>query len=213
MNRYKLYIFDLDGTILDSKEDIAIGVNYALEVLGISPKPVEEIVKFVGYGAKKLIDDLLPDYPQESKEEIVRLFREFYSKNPVIKSTLYPRSEEVIYSLKSKGKKVAIVTNKYESISVDILKHFGIYNLIDLVVGADTTSEKKPSPLPVYYTLERLNEGRQHSIIVGDSETDILTGKNASIHTCLVLHGYGKKDVAIGLNPDFVIKDFYDFEV
>lgn len=213
MNNFQLYIFDLDGTILDSKEDIAISVNYALERVGISPRPSEEIVKFVGYGAKKLIDDLFPELPQGIREEILGHFREFYSSNPVIKSTLYPRTEEIIQSLKKKGRHVAVVTNKYESISIDILKHFGIYEFIDMVVGADTTPEKKPNPLPVYYTLDRLNQREEYTVIIGDSETDVQTGKNAGISTCLVLHGYGKKEIALSMKPDFVIRDFYDFEV
>lgn len=213
MNNFSLYLFDLDGTLLDSKEDIAIAVNYGLEKVGLGQKPVEDIVKFVGYGAKKLIEDLLPDHPQEIKDQVLEHFRQFYTANPVIRSTLYEASVEVLESLKQKGKKTAVVTNKYESISVDILKHFGILDLVDLVVGADTTAEKKPSPVPVLYAVEKLGQQQQRSIMIGDSETDILAGKNAGTYTCLVLHGYGNKQTALSLNPDFVIQNFKEFEV
>lgn len=213
MNNYNLYIFDLDGTILDSKEDIAMAVNYGLEKVGIKAKPSEEVVKYVGYGAKKLIDDLLPDFPDDIKNKVLEFFREFYTSNPVIKSRLYEGVEEILSGIKSKDKKVAVVTNKYEEISKRILKHFQILDLIDIVVGADTTQERKPSPLPVFYALEKINKKKEETIIIGDSETDILTGKNASISTCLVLHGYGNKSMALSLKPDFVIKSLKELEV
>lgn len=213
MNNFDLYIFDLDGTLLDSKEDIAIAVNYGLEKLGLGKRPAEEVVKFVGYGAKKLIEDLLPDHPQEIKDKLLEYFRKFYAANPVIKSTLYEASVEILESLKHRGKKTAVVTNKYEGISVDILKHFGILDLVDIVVGADTTAEKKPSPVPVLYAVEKLGQLPEKSIMIGDSETDILAGKSAGTYTCLVLHGYGNKQAALSLGPDFVIKNFKEFEV
>lgn len=213
MNNYNLYIFDLDGTILDSKEDIAMAVNYGLEKVGIEAKPSEEVVKYIGYGAKKLIDDLLPDFPDDIKNKVLEFFREFYTSNPVIKSRLYEGVEEILSGIKSKNKKVAVVTNKYEEISKRILKHFQILDLIDIVVGADTTQERKPSPLPVFYALEKINKKKEETIIIGDSETDILTGKNASISTCLVLHGYGNKSMALSLKPDFVIKSLKELEV
>lgn len=213
MSNFNLYIFDLDGTLLDSKEDIAIAVNYGLEKVGLEQKPAQEIVKFVGYGAKKLIEDLLPAYPQEIKDQVLEYFRQFYTANPVIKSTLYESSVELLQSLKHKGRKTAVVTNKYESISIDILKHFGISDLVDIVVGADTTAEKKPSPIPVLYAVTRLEQQPERSIMIGDSETDILAGKNAGTYTCLVLHGYGNKEAALSLKPDIVIKNFKELEV
>ncbi|MCX7760631.1 MAG: HAD-IA family hydrolase [Hydrogenothermaceae bacterium] len=213
MSRFNLYIFDLDGTILDSKEDIAIAVNYGLKKVGLKERDTQEIVRFVGYGAKKLIDDLLPEFNEDIRKEVLGYFREFYTQNPVIKSTLYPGVEDILKNLKNSGKKVSIVTNKYEEISKRIIEHFKIDRYIDLVVGADTTSEKKPNPKPVFYTLEKLEEDKEKSILIGDSETDIQTSKNASISGCLVLHGYGNKELALKLNPDFIIKDFYEFEV
>jgi len=107
--------------------------------------------------------------------------------------------------LKELSKKVAVVTNKYEALSIEILKKLNVIDYIDLVVGADTTSEKKPHPLPVFYTLEKLKSDKDKSIIIGDSETDVLTGKNAGIKTALVLQGYGNKELALSLNPDYVL--------
>lgn len=213
MNNLDMYIFDLDGTLLDSKEDIAIAVNYGLEKVGLKTLPTAEIVRFVGYGARKLIDDLLPECSEDLREQVLEHFRWFYTTNPVIKSILYEGVVEVLQSLKYKDKKVAVVTNKYEGISTDILRHFGVLDLVDIVVGADTTPEKKPSPVPVIYAIERLGERKEKTLMIGDSETDILAGKNAGTYTCLVLHGYGNKEIALSLGPNFVVENFREFEV
>jgi phosphoglycolate phosphatase len=205
MKHLELYIFDLDGTLLDSGKDIALAANYAFEKLNLKTFSEEEIISKVGYGAKKLIEDLIPEYPQEIKDKALEYFKEFYYSNPVIYSRLYEGAEETLKKLKELSKKVAVVTNKYEALSVEILKKLNVIDYIDLVVGADTTSEKKPHPLPVFYTLEKLKSDKDKSIIIGDSETDVLTGKNAGIKTALVLQGYGNKELALSLNPDYVL--------
>jgi haloacid dehalogenase superfamily, subfamily IA, variant 3 with third motif having DD or ED/haloacid dehalogenase superfamily, subfamily IA, variant 1 with third motif having Dx(3-4)D or Dx(3-4)E len=205
MRHLELYIFDLDGTLLDSGKDIALAANYAFEKLNLKTFSEEEIISKVGYGAKKLIEDLIPEYPQEIKDKALEYFKEFYYSNPVIYSKLYDGAEETLKKLKELSKKVAVVTNKYEALSTEILKKLNVIDYIDLVVGADTTSEKKPHPLPVFYTLEKLKSDKDKSIIIGDSETDVLTGKNAGIKTALVLQGYGNKELALSLNPDYVL--------
>ena len=121
----------------------------------------------MGYGAKKLIEDLIPDYPQDIRDKALELFREFYFENPVIYSKLYEGAQETVIKIKESGKLTAVVTNKYENLSRRILDKLGILNYIDLVVGADTTSEKKPSPVPVFYTLEKLKVSNQNSILIG----------------------------------------------
>jgi phosphoglycolate phosphatase len=205
MKHLELYIFDLDGTLLDSGKDITLAANYAFERLNLKTFSEEDIISKVGYGAKKLIEDLIPEYPQEIKDKALGYFKEFYYSNPVIYSKLYDGAEETLKRLKELSKKVAVVTNKYEALSVEILKRLNVIDCIDLVVGADTTSEKKPHPLPVFYTLEKLRSDKDKSIIIGDSETDVLTGKNAGIKTALVLQGYGNKELALSLNPDYVL--------
>jgi phosphoglycolate phosphatase len=205
MRHLELYIFDLDGTLLDSGKDIALAANYAFEKLNLKTFSEKKIISKVGYGAKKLIEDLIPEYPQEIKDKALKYFKEFYYSNPVIYSRLYEGAEETLKKLKELSKKVVVVTNKYEALSIEILKKLNVIDYINLVVGADTTSEKKPHPLPVFYTLEKLRSDKDKSIIIGDSETDVLTGKNAGIKTALVLQGYGNKELALSLNPDYVL--------
>ena len=204
------FLFDLDGTLIDSSKDIAIAVNYALEKLGKSPLPEEEIIKHVGYGGRKLMEGVLKTEDKKLIDEGVRLFKEYYFSNPAEYTVLYPYAEELLLKLKKEGKKTGIVTNKYEDISRRILNKLGIEKLIDLLIGGDTTDRKKPEPEPVLFALKRLNSSSHNSIMIGDSEADIQAGKNAGLKTVLVTYGFGKTDLALSLKPDYVVESLGD---
>ncbi len=198
------FLFDLDGTLIDSSEDIYRAVLHTLNKLGLSALPKKEVIKHVGYGGKKLLQGVLNTDDEDLLREAVSIFRDYYFSHPVEYTKLYSGIEELLKKIKEKGKRTAIVTNKYEDISKQIVEKLGISDYIDLIIGGDTLSEKKPSPLPVIYASEKL--GSKKAIIIGDSETDIKSGKEAGIETCLVLYGFGKKDIALSFNPDYVIK-------
>ena len=204
------FLFDLDGTLIDSSKDIAIAVNYALEKLGKSPLPEGEIIKHVGYGGRKLMEGVLKTEDKKVIDEGVRLFREYYFSNPAEYTVLYPYAEELLLKLKEKGKKTGIVTNKYEDISRKILKKLGIEELIDVLIGGDTTDRKKPEPEPVLFAVKKLGSVPQKGVMIGDSEADIQAGKNAGLKTVLVTYGFGKTDLALSFKPDFVIKSLKD---
>ena len=203
LSHFDTFLFDLDGTLIDSSEDIYRAVLYTLEKLGYKTLPKEDVIKHVGYGGKRLLQGVLETDDEELLKKAVNIFREFYFSNPAVYTVLYPGVDELLKKLKEKGKKVAVVTNKYEDISWEIIKKLEIEDFIDFLVGGDTTKEKKPSPEPVLHAIKRLKGNK--AIIIGDSETDILAGKKANIGTCLVLYGFGKKDIALDHNPDFVI--------
>jgi len=203
LSHFDTFLFDLDGTLIDSSEDIYRAVLYTLEKLGYKTLPKEDVIKHVGYGGKKLLQGVLETDDEELLKKAVNIFREFYFSNPAVYTVLYPGVDELLKKLKEKGKKVAVVTNKYEDISWEIIRKLEIEDFIDFLVGGDTTKEKKPSPEPVLHAIKRLKGNK--AIIIGDSETDILAGKKANIGTCLVLYGFGKKDIALDHNPDFVI--------
>jgi len=199
------FLFDLDGTLIDSSKDIAVAVNYALTELGFSTLPEEDIIKHVGYGGKKLIEGVLKTNDKELIEKGVKLFREHYFSNPVVYTTLYPYVYETLQSLKEEGKKLAIVTNKYQDISKLIIQKTGIAHLIDAIVGGDTTGSKKPDKEPVLFALKQLDSSPQKAVMIGDSEVDIQAAKDAGVKAVLVTYGFGKVEKALSFNPDFVI--------
>jgi len=210
----ELFLFDLDGTLINSADDIVEAVNYALKKLGFEPLPKEEIVKHVGYGAKNLMKDVLNTTDEDLIERATKLFAEYYLANPIVYTKPYPYIVETLQTLKNKDKKIGVITNKMSSISEEILEKLDLMKYIDILVGVDTTSERKPSPVPVLYACENLKTSPEKSILIGDSEVDIQAGKNAGTKTGLVMYGYGKTHLALQENPDFIFEtpeDLYKF--
>ncbi len=203
--KFEGYFFDLDGTLIDSSRDIAEAANYTLKELGFEPKPLEEIIKHVGYGGRKLLEGILRVNDRELLDRAVSIFREYYFSNPSKYTKPYPGVLNTLKILKEANKKVAVITNKYEDISKRILEDIGIIDFIDIVVGGDTLKKKKPDPEPVLYAAEKLFVKPYNALMVGDSETDVISGKSAGTKTCLVMFGYGKKDLAKKYSPDYII--------
>ena len=205
LSHIEAFLFDLDGTLIDSSEDIYRAVLHTLKELGYTPLPKEEVIKHVGYGGRRLLQGVLNPKDEKLLDKAVNIFREYYFSNPAVYTKLYTGIEELLKNLKEKNKNIAVITNKYEDISWEIIKKLGIEDYIDILVGGDTLPEKKPSPMPVIYTLEKLNKNK--AVMIGDSETDIKAGKEAGIETCLVLYGFGKKDVALSYSPDYIVEN------
>lgn len=186
----KLIIFDLDGTLIDSSIDITNAINYAIEPYGIKPFTVKETIALIGEGITKLIEKILINsgIKNINKEILIQRFLDHYTAHLIDNTTVYPKVMETLQELK--GYKKAVISNKRESLSKEILNRLGLLKHIDLVVGSDTTPEKKPSPVPIFYALSRLAVKREETVIVGDSNYDIDAGKTAGVRTIAVTYGY-----------------------
>jgi phosphoglycolate phosphatase len=205
----KLIIFDLDGTLINSIEDITNALNYAFGPYGVNDLTTTEVTSMVGEGPLKLIQDVLAERNLlADKELLVKRLLDYYKSHPVDKTVLYPGTKETLEALKDL--KMAIVTNKTEELSREILKKLELDKYFDMVVAVDTIAERKPSPGPVIHVLSALNVAPEDTVIVGDSTIDILTGKASFVRTVAVTHGYGrdgfqdKADFVIGSLPELV---------
>lgn len=196
----RVFLFDLDGTIIDSAEDIALSLKLTLEEIGIPERMPKDVRSLIGGGVRTLLEKVLGE---EFKEEYVEVFRRHYLKNPVVYTKVYPGVEEVLRELKRRGKKLCVVSNKLEDLSKEILRRLNIAHLFDLIVGGDTFPEKKPSPVPVLRSLEILGEEPSEAVMVGDTEADLLAGKKAGTKTAIALWGYVRLDSE---KPDFFLK-------
>ncbi|WP_457623349.1 HAD family hydrolase [Persephonella sp.] len=201
----ELFIFDLDGTVIDSSKDIADAVNFTLQELGYPVLPEEKIIKHVGYGGKKLMEGVLNTTDEQLIKKAVSIFRDYYFRNPAEKTTLYPYVEELLRLLKDRRKKIAIVTNKYEDISRRILESLKILNIVDFLVGGDSVEKKKPDPMPILHAVNRLSSNIEKTVMIGDSEADIQAGKGAGVFTVYVTYGFGKEEVVLKYDPDLTV--------
>ncbi len=198
----KLIIFDLDGTLIDSSIDIANAINYAIEPYGARPITVKETISLVGEGITRLIEKLIErESINADRNALTERFLEHYSAHLIDNTTIYPGVRETLQKLKDYKK--AVISNKREALSTKILNDLGLLKYLDLVVGSDTTPERKPSPIPILHVLSRLNIKPEETVIVGDSNFDIEAGKAAGIKTIAVTYGYRPLDLLKG--ADFII--------
>ena len=179
-------LFDLDGTLLDTLEDLKDGVNYALRTLGYPERSLEEVRRFVGNGARRLMELAVPE--GTDAEEAFSVFKPYYDAHCQIKTKPYAGIPEALESLKEKYP-VAIVSNKPDSAVKSLCADYfpGMYAL-----GEAADCPRKPAPDMVYKAMAAI--GVKNCIYVGDSEVDVLTAKNANVPCLSVLWGFRDKE-------------------
>jgi phosphoglycolate phosphatase len=202
----KLLIFDLDGTLIDTSRDITNALNYALSSPGFKSLSVEDTIKMIGEGITRLIEKILGHERLQERDAVIKKFLDYYSEHLIDYSTVYPYVRETLEQLDEYKK--AVISNKREYLSVKLLNKLNLLDFFNMVVGSDTTSEKKPSAIPILHVIEKFKVGPQESIIVGDSNYDIEAGKKAGIKTIAVTYGYREKEYLV--NADYIIDRFND---
>ena len=208
----KLLIFDLDGTLTDTAQDIADAINYALKPFGQKKYSVEETKAMVGSGISKLLESLLPASPTQdgairgpsAKEIVINRFLEYYSEHLLDNTKTYPYVKETLSKLGNYKK--AVVSNKRETLSKSILEGLGIFEFFDIVFGSDSVPEKKPSPVPILDLMKRFDIPKNETIIIGDSNYDVEAGRAAGIRTVAVTYGFRSREVL--KDADFIIDSF-----
>ncbi len=188
----KSVIFDLDGTLLNTLEDLADSVNFALNKYGYPRRTLEEVRAFVGNGVVKLMELALPQGKKNPQfETVLSDFKTHYAENCQNKTKPYNGIMELLQMLKEKNVKMAVVSNKFDAAVKQLCKdYFGQY--ITVAIGETPTVKKKPAPDTVYKAMEALKD--KSCVYVGDSEVDIQTAKNASLPCISVTWGFRDKE-------------------
>lgn len=201
----KLIIFDLDGTLVDSRLDIMYAVNYAISPYGIKPVNLQETTELVGEGARRLVEKLLEKRKVHCEiSMLVDRFESYYSAHPISYTVPYSGVPETLRALHACRK--VVISNKFRSISVQVLKGLQLAQYFEEVAGVDTFPERKPSALPILRVLEKYRARPEEALIVGDSIYDILAGHASGTKTVAAVYGYGS--AGFSDNADFVITDF-----
>lgn len=188
--KYQTVIFDLDGTLLNTLEDLHAATNYALEQCGMPVRTLDEVRRFVGNGIRKLMIRAIPDGEANSRfEEAFAKFQEYYKVHCNDTTKPYPGVVELLEQLKQQGIKLAIVSNKAD-FGVKELQKIYFDGLIPVAIGERAGIRKKPAPDTVYQALEELEADGAQAVYVGDSDVDIQTAANAGLPCISVTWGF-----------------------
>ena len=199
----ELLIFDLDGTLIESKWDIAASVNLTLAELGLSERPLEEIFGFVGDGVKQLLRLSVGENSRVTYDEILRVFRGQYLAHCLDRTTFYPGIREMLTHFA--GKRKAVATNKAIEYTNVILQGLGADHF-ECVVGGDHGFGLKPEPGMLLHVMKELNVSPEQTVLIGDSTNDINGGHNAGIRVCAVGYGMGNRAKMEACQPDWFIE-------
>lgn len=183
-------IFDLDGTLLDTLDDLAASANHVLEFFGLPARSRGEIQAFVGNGIAKLIARILPGGAEDPRfETAYREFRAYYNEHCADRTKPYPGILQMLRGLKEDGYRTAIVSNKAD-FAVTKLSEVYFRGLIDAAVGESSGMAKKPAPDMVRKAFSEIGASPEHAVYVGDSDVDIRTAQNAGLDCILVTWGF-----------------------
>ncbi|MBC8036732.1 MAG: phosphoglycolate phosphatase [Rhizobiales bacterium] len=204
-------IFDLDGTLVDTAPDLMRATNHVLEGLGRSSVGLHEVRDFTGHGARALITRGLAatgGLPEDFDiEPHYRSFVAYYADNIAVGSKAFPGLLVLLDRLRDEGIALGVCTNKLEGLSIRLLEALGMMKYFGSVVGPDTLGISKPDPRPFHESVERLGLNAPRAIMVGDSETDILTARAAGVPVIGVSFGYTPKPIA-EYGPDRIIAHY-----
>jgi phosphoglycolate phosphatase len=203
-----LFLFDLDGTLVDSKADIAHSVNLALYRMHLPAVPASTVTRFVGEGVQRLIERTLretsgsePDPVQV--EGMIKAFKMEYEKHLLDSTSLY---DGVLDGLKRLWwASFAVVSNKPEKFSRRILEGLGVADRFQVILGGDSVDRRKPDPAPLIQAMLGCNAGPEDTVMVGDSAPDIIAGKAAGVITCGVTGGFGELQELEAAGCDLIV--------
>lgn len=205
-------VFDLDGTLLNTLEDLKDSVNFALERQGYPLRNLNEIRSFVGNGIRLLMERAVPEnIPAETFEICFKDFCDYYKIHMEDKTAPYDGINDMLTNIKKAGFKTAIVTNKADFAAQDLCKRMFGEN-IDFVVGSSDDRPNKPAPDGVFYALEKLDSKIENTVFVGDADTDILTAKNANLPSIGVLWGFRDREVIEEAGAEYIVESVNDLE-
>ena len=193
---YQTYIFDLDGTLLDTLGDLAASVNYAMRTHGMPEHSVDEVCRFVGNGVRRLMERAVPGgAAHPAFEAAFATFRRHYMEHSLDTTRPYEGIPEMLQELKRRGKHTAVVSNKFDAATKELCHHF-FPDTIDVAVGEHEAEgiRKKPAPDTVLQALSQLGVGQEGAVYVGDSDVDIQTARNSGLPCISVLWGFRDRE-------------------
>jgi phosphoglycolate phosphatase len=202
----KLILYDLDGTLADTRRDIINGVRYALKTLKGPDLTDDEIKACVGTGLHALIKDVFRTQDEALADKGAKLYREHYKKHMLDHTRLYPGAREFLEYFKDR--KQAVITNKPNPFSSQILKALGVADYFIAILAGDNGLPFKPDPAAIRHLMEEVGAAEEGVLFVGDSSVDIQAARNAGVEIATLSHGFASESVLREANPDSIAHDF-----
>ena len=200
-----LYIFDFDGTLVDTAPDVQVAINLMRRKYNLCDLSLNETKKLIGRGQKYTIDMAIADEDGIDCDEAEKLYKSYYFENMTRHARLYPGIMNILGFLKDNYKDICIVSNKYSYYVERIIESLGCKGFFSFICGPDIIDIKKPEPDMVLYAAQKTGNNIDRTILIGDSEFDVITGKNARITTTFAIHGYGNYDEVVREEPDYLL--------
>ena len=196
MKDYNTYIFDLDGTLLNTLQDLTNSVNYALRQCDMPMRTIDEVRQFVGNGVRLLMTRAVPDGDNNPRFiEAFNTFRQHYMEHSLDTTCPYPGIIDMLKMLKSQGKHIAVVSNKFDTATKELIRHF-FGDLISVAIGENEAAGvyKKPAPDTVIEAMIQLGVTKENAVYVGDSDVDLQTARNSGLPCISVLWGFRNRE-------------------
>lgn len=210
---FDLLLFDLDGTLVDSAADIAMAVDATLAARSWPTAGVERVRQWIGNGSRKLIERALAyaigDFDNALHETVHSEFLLHYAKHNGPETRVFPGVYECLQHCQSLGKKMACVTNKPEHLAKQLLQHLDMTHYFAITVGGDTFPQRKPDPTALLHCCNKLGASVNRTLMVGDSETDVLSARAADMKVLCVSYGYNRGGPVAETNPDWVVDNLF----
>lgn len=204
MKRYKAIIFDMDGTVLDTLDELTSSLNHIFALHQLAPKSAQDVRACLGYGYVGLIERAAPHADETLKAQLTDEFKSYYGSHCQGHTHPYDGITDVLLQLRKAGYATAIVSNKGQQ-AVSSLHDEFFQDLVDFSLGESPAFEKKPAPDMVWEALRRLDCAAADAVYVGDSEVDKLTADHAGLTSVLVTWGFRDKPFLEGLHPDYIV--------
>ena len=204
--KYSVAIFDMDGTILDTLQDLTDSINFALKENRFMPRKLEEVRTFVGNGLEKLVERAVPEHtPFQNIQRVLESFNGYYTEHCAVKTKPYDGIVELLKNIKNCGYKVAVVSNKPDYGVKSLCSQY-FDGIFDSAAGIKAGTNPKPSPDTVNGILKLLECSKKSAVYIGDSEVDIMTAKNAGIKCISVDWGFKSKEFLIANGAEEIVE-------
>jgi len=207
----KAVLFDLDGTLVDSRRDIAASANATRTHFGFTPLPEETIGTFVGLGIMNLLEKAVDSKDPDRLKEAHQIFKNHYREHCVDFTRCYPGTFELLEGLKNRRIKMAVVSNKPQEFTDLVLKKLDLWDFFEVAFGPEATINKKPHPEPLLTALQRMGVSPAEGVMIGDSVVDIEAARGAKMPVGVVSHGYGEKEILNAADPDWLVDSLAEF--